>query len=164
MLWLLSSCLHNWHVCFLDSGMRIGILFCNSEKGTNEIRFPLSDRVIDVNQKCIGDSFKNTNRLIIEQKDWCFYDCYLWSAVIIKNDSELLNLWWNCWCILPQVVDMRWGVREEAQDDHMTSELCIKEIHKCQRISVGPTFVVRCRCCTMQMCYYCHLLHGILVY
>ena len=37
---------------------------------------------------------------------------------------------------------MRWGVREEAQDDHMTSGLCMKEIHKCQRISVGPTFVV----------------------
>ena len=42
-----------------------------------------------------------------------------------------------------QVVDMRWGVREEAQDDHMTAALCMKEIHKCQRISVGPTFVVR---------------------
>lgn len=41
-----------------------------------------------------------------------------------------------------QVVDMRWGIREEAQNDHMTSELCIKEIKKCQRISVGPAFVV----------------------
>ena len=37
---------------------------------------------------------------------------------------------------------MRWGIREEAQDDHMTSVLCMKEIQKCQRISVGPAFVV----------------------
>ncbi|ELU02390.1 hypothetical protein CAPTEDRAFT_71578, partial [Capitella teleta] len=40
-----------------------------------------------------------------------------------------------------QVVDMRWGVREEAQDDHMTSSLCVKEITKCVRSSAGPSFV-----------------------
>lgn len=27
-----------------------------------------------------------------------------------------------------QVVDMRWGVRDEATDDHMTTELCMREI------------------------------------
>ena len=41
-----------------------------------------------------------------------------------------------------QVVDMRWGVRDEATDDHMTSELCMKEIKECQRLSTGPNFVV----------------------
>ena len=41
-----------------------------------------------------------------------------------------------------QVIDMRWGVRDEATDDHMTSELCMKEIAECQRLSVGPNFVV----------------------
>ncbi|CAH1790955.1 unnamed protein product [Owenia fusiformis] len=41
-----------------------------------------------------------------------------------------------------QVVDMRWGVRDEAQDDHMTSGLCIKEIKNCQDISMGPHFVM----------------------
>ncbi|KAF2895446.1 hypothetical protein ILUMI_10727 [Ignelater luminosus] len=44
-------------------------------------------------------------------------------------------------CIL-QVVDMRWGVRDEATDDHMTTELCMKEIENCQRLSMGPNFVV----------------------
>jgi hypothetical protein len=29
---------------------------------------------------------------------------------------------------LSQVVDMRWGVRDEATDDHMTTELCMREI------------------------------------
>ncbi|CAI5452798.1 unnamed protein product [Caenorhabditis angaria] len=41
-----------------------------------------------------------------------------------------------------QVVDMRWGVRDEATDDHMTTKLCINEIANCQRLSVGPNFVV----------------------
>ena len=41
-----------------------------------------------------------------------------------------------------QVVDMRWGVRDEATDDHMTSELCMKEIFACQKLSTGPNFVV----------------------
>uniref|UniRef100_A0A1I8AA47 WD_REPEATS_REGION domain-containing protein n=2 Tax=Steinernema glaseri TaxID=37863 RepID=A0A1I8AA47_9BILA len=41
-----------------------------------------------------------------------------------------------------QVVDMRWGVRDEATDDHMTTKLCINEIANCQRLSLGPNFVV----------------------
>lgn len=44
--------------------------------------------------------------------------------------------------IFAQVVDMRWGVRDEATDDHMTTELCMKEIDNCQRLSMGPNFVV----------------------
>ncbi|ODM92054.1 NACHT and WD repeat domain-containing protein 2, partial [Orchesella cincta] len=40
------------------------------------------------------------------------------------------------------VVDMRWGVRDEATDDHMTTELCMREIVNCQRLSMGPNFVV----------------------
>lgn len=37
---------------------------------------------------------------------------------------------------------MRWGVRDEATDDHMTTELCMREIQNCQRLSMGPNFVV----------------------
>ena len=40
------------------------------------------------------------------------------------------------------MVDMRWGVREEASVDHSASELCIKEIKSCNELSLGPTFVV----------------------
>nr|XP_002741812.1 PREDICTED: leucine-rich repeat and WD repeat-containing protein KIAA1239-like [Saccoglossus kowalevskii] len=40
-----------------------------------------------------------------------------------------------------QVVDMRWGVRDEATDDHMTSQLCMNEIKACQKLSTGPNFV-----------------------
>lgn len=41
-----------------------------------------------------------------------------------------------------QVVDMRWGVRDDATNTHMTTELCLREIKACQEISVGPNFVV----------------------
>ena len=41
-----------------------------------------------------------------------------------------------------QVVDMRWGVRDEATADHKTSELCMQEIRNCQRLTAGPNFVV----------------------
>ena len=49
---------------------------------------------------------------------------------------------------------MRWGVRDEAQNDHMTTELCLKEIKACQKLSVGPNFVVSmsmvsCNCCNV---------------
>ncbi|KAK6174034.1 hypothetical protein SNE40_017384 [Patella caerulea] len=40
-----------------------------------------------------------------------------------------------------QIVDMRWGVREEAMDDHMTTELCLKEVDLCNKLSTGPSFV-----------------------
>ena len=42
-----------------------------------------------------------------------------------------------------QVVDMRWGVTDELQNDHQVSELCIREIATCQQVSYGPNFVVR---------------------
>ncbi len=37
---------------------------------------------------------------------------------------------------------MRWGVRDESTDDHMTTQLCMTEIENCQRLSVGPNFIV----------------------
>ncbi|XP_056374124.1 NACHT domain- and WD repeat-containing protein 1 [Hyla sarda] len=40
-----------------------------------------------------------------------------------------------------EVVDMRWGIRDYASVDHMTTDLCLKEIEACQRISIGPYFI-----------------------
>ena len=36
---------------------------------------------------------------------------------------------------------MRWGVRDEATDDHQTTSICLEEIANCQRASIGPSFV-----------------------
>jgi len=41
-----------------------------------------------------------------------------------------------------QVVDMRWGVRDEATNEHKTADLCMTELNACQRLSLGPNFVV----------------------
>ncbi|XP_043946656.1 NACHT domain- and WD repeat-containing protein 1 [Protopterus annectens] len=40
-----------------------------------------------------------------------------------------------------EVVDMRWGIRDAITVDHMTTELCLREIETCQKLSVGPTFI-----------------------
>ncbi|KAG8594792.1 hypothetical protein GDO81_001328 [Engystomops pustulosus] len=40
-----------------------------------------------------------------------------------------------------EVVDMRWGVRDYASVDHMTTDLCLKEIETCKRTSMGPYFI-----------------------
>ncbi len=45
-----------------------------------------------------------------------------------------------------QVVDMRWGVRDEATDDHMTTSICLEEIRNCQQVSISPTFYAQIFC------------------
>ena len=40
------------------------------------------------------------------------------------------------------MVDMRWGVTDEATNDHSTEEICLREINNCQRVGLGPNFVV----------------------
>ena len=39
-----------------------------------------------------------------------------------------------------QVVDMRWGGRDESTDDHMTTTICLEELDHCKKVSVGPVF------------------------
>jgi len=41
-------------------------------------------------------------------------------------------------------MDLRWGLREESQDNHTVIEFCIQEIENCAQMSLGPSFVV-CR-------------------
>ena len=40
-----------------------------------------------------------------------------------------------------KVVDMRWGVRDEMTNEHMTTDLCMTELRNCQRLSMGPNFI-----------------------
>ena len=39
-----------------------------------------------------------------------------------------------------QVIDMRWGGRDESTDDHMTTNICLEELEHCKHVSVGPFF------------------------
>ena len=41
-----------------------------------------------------------------------------------------------------QVVDLRWGITDDVTDEHLANTLCLEQIRACQRISMGPNFVV----------------------
>ena len=36
---------------------------------------------------------------------------------------------------------MRWGVRDEMTNEHMTTDLCMTELKNCQELSIGPNFI-----------------------
>ncbi|KAM9112323.1 NACHT domain- and WD repeat-containing protein 1 [Pangshura tecta] len=40
-----------------------------------------------------------------------------------------------------EVIDLRWGVCDLIDIDHMNTQLCLEEIESCQKLSVGPTFI-----------------------
>nr|XP_006199152.2 NACHT domain- and WD repeat-containing protein 1 isoform X2 [Vicugna pacos] len=40
-----------------------------------------------------------------------------------------------------EVVDLRWGIRNSEATDHMTTELCLEELDRCRKTSIGPAFV-----------------------
>ncbi|XP_062308645.1 NACHT domain- and WD repeat-containing protein 1 [Osmerus eperlanus] len=40
-----------------------------------------------------------------------------------------------------EVVDMEWGVLDTISTDHMTTELCLREIEVCKQLSAGPSFI-----------------------
>jgi hypothetical protein len=41
-----------------------------------------------------------------------------------------------------QDVDLRWGVNEDAQLDQKTMDICLNEIHRCQKLSPKPNFII----------------------
>ena len=40
------------------------------------------------------------------------------------------------------MVDLRWGINEQAHDNHKIIEFCLREIENCKTVSIGPSFVV----------------------
>ena len=40
-----------------------------------------------------------------------------------------------------QVIDLRWGVSNEAAWDQRAEELCLEEIRRCRRVTPRPNFV-----------------------
>lgn len=95
-----------------------------------------------------GGSISQTER-ILQSKIWTAISGKLFQMKLspIQGPSLLLCIIheFSAFCITStlKVVDMRWGVRDEASDDHMTTSICLQEITKCQADSVGPNFVVR---------------------
>ncbi|XP_078378424.1 NACHT domain- and WD repeat-containing protein 1-like [Oculina patagonica] len=52
----------------------------------------------------------------------------------IREDCQKLG-------IALEVVDLRWGVRDESVDDHRVLDICMEEIKRCQDKSLGYTFI-----------------------
>jgi hypothetical protein len=76
--------------------------------------------------------------------------CYVLLAVDMRAERNILSLE-----VFPrlkeycgrhdldfQVVDMRWGITDESQNDHSAEKICLQEIDNCQQTSLGPNFVV----------------------
>ncbi|XP_058148611.1 NACHT domain- and WD repeat-containing protein 1 [Dasypus novemcinctus] len=40
-----------------------------------------------------------------------------------------------------EVVDLRWGLRSAEATEHLTADICLEEIDRCQKTSIGPSFV-----------------------
>ena len=61
----------------------------------------------------------------------------------IPSNQSTVSRWFstNERAPLRQVVDMRWGVRDEMTDEHMTTALCMNELRGCQKYSMGPNFI-----------------------
>ncbi|KAL3863458.1 hypothetical protein ACJMK2_005212 [Sinanodonta woodiana] len=70
-----------------------------------------------------------------------FTDTTVERNFLMKNSMPRLRTFCQGAGLDFEVVDLRWGVRDEAQDDHSTVETVLKEVIKCQKISVGPNFV-----------------------
>jgi len=41
-----------------------------------------------------------------------------------------------------QAIDLRWGITEEAQQEHDTLRICLEEVRRCQKLSPRPNFAV----------------------
>ena len=54
-----------------------------------------------------------------------------WSLVYMMQACHLILFLYFTLCA--QVVDMRWGVRDEMTNEHMTTDLCMTELRNCQR-------------------------------
>ncbi|XP_070550303.1 NACHT domain- and WD repeat-containing protein 1-like isoform X1 [Ptychodera flava] len=40
-----------------------------------------------------------------------------------------------------EVVDLRWGIRQESTSDHRTLNICLEEVRRCQDASLGMAFI-----------------------
>ena len=63
------------------------------------------------------------------------------SSDLILNETFYCLDIFECVIFILKVVDMRWGVRDEMTNEHMTTALCMTELRNCQRLSMGPNFI-----------------------
>eukprot|EP00045_Choanoeca_perplexa_P018920 m.293581 g.293581 ORF g.293581 m.293581 type:complete len:2306 (-) comp25878_c0_seq1:191-7108(-) len=63
---------------------------------------------------------------------------WLWRFALPRIQNESNSLFGiDC-----ELVDMRWGIRDAVSDVHGTSMLCLTELARCQRESLGPSLLL----------------------
>ncbi|XP_063447169.1 NACHT domain- and WD repeat-containing protein 1-like [Mytilus trossulus] len=61
---------------------------------------------------------------------------------IVRDVNPLLKEYCAKYDLDFQIVDMRWGVTEDSQIDHSVEKICLLEVENCQKISLGPNFIL----------------------
>eukprot|EP00047_Mylnosiga_fluctuans_P019195 m.80006 g.80006 ORF g.80006 m.80006 type:complete len:2206 (-) comp8022_c1_seq1:60-6677(-) len=70
-----------------------------------------------------------------------FDDLKVERDALMHDAYPRIRAWCEAKSLEFQVVDMRWGIRDESTNDHQTTAICMQEIAGCQQTSVGPNFV-----------------------
>ncbi|XP_061173439.1 uncharacterized protein LOC133182609 [Saccostrea echinata] len=119
------------------------------KKSTTKSRF--ADSKNDVNQSkssnhfvLLGDVTKplpKTSKVVRIFTSSTFTDTMLERNMLLEETYPRIKLFCQTQGYDFQVVDMRWGVRDESTDDHMGTTLCLKELTQCRDMSTGPFFV-----------------------
>ncbi|XP_063446187.1 uncharacterized protein LOC134725872 isoform X2 [Mytilus trossulus] len=60
---------------------------------------------------------------------------------IVRDVNPLLKEYCAKYDLDFQIVDMRWGVTEDSQNDHSVEKICLLEVENCQNLSLGPNFI-----------------------
>jgi hypothetical protein len=60
---------------------------------------------------------------------------------LIEQVSPALHAYGREKGIVVQLVELRWGIKDMASDDHLTWDICRDELEKCHRDSMGVFFV-----------------------
>ena len=70
-----------------------------------------------------------------------FKDMELERNYLQKNTFKALTKLCNSYGYQFQAIDLRWGIPEGASIDQKGALLCLKELDRCQRMSLPPNFI-----------------------
>lgn len=62
-------------------------------------------------------------------------------CILIKVLPKLRNIFRSKFNVDLRILDFRWGIRDEMTNDHLTEDICCKEIEKCKSESISTYFV-----------------------
>ena len=73
---------------------------------------------------------ENTSKTLIEYLHPLFFFLHYCISFLAESRDNVFRIMKLLLPVFFQVVDMRWGVRDEMTDEHMTTALCMNELRK----------------------------------